>query len=48
MPSRDWRISIRDILQSIGGIERRMASMTFEEFQGDETVCATTTGLVGT
>ncbi len=38
MPSRDWRISIRDILQSIGGIERRTASMSFEKFQGDETV----------
>ncbi|MFP5272077.1 HepT-like ribonuclease domain-containing protein [Coleofasciculus sp.] len=38
MPSRDWRLRLQDILQSITGIEQRTAHITFEEFQNNETL----------
>ncbi|MBR8827291.1 MAG: DUF86 domain-containing protein [Gomphosphaeria aponina SAG 52.96 = DSM 107014] len=38
MPSRDWPLRINDILQSIAAIQQRIAGMTFEEFQKDETI----------
>lgn len=38
MSSRDWRVRIQDILQSIAGIGRVTAGMTFEEFQSHETI----------
>ncbi len=38
MPSRDWRLRLQDILQSITGIEQRTANITFEEFQNNETL----------
>lgn len=38
MPSRNWRLRIQDILQSVAGMERRTAGMIFEEFQTNETI----------
>ncbi|NMG20355.1 HepT-like ribonuclease domain-containing protein [Brasilonema bromeliae] len=38
MPSRDWRLRIQDIVQSIAAIRQRTAGMTFEQFQGNETI----------
>jgi uncharacterized protein with HEPN domain len=38
VPSRDWRLRLQDILQSITGIEQRIANITFEEFQSKETI----------
>jgi len=38
VPSRDWRLRLQDILQSITGIEQRTANITFEEFQNNETL----------
>ena len=38
MPSRDWRLRIQDILQSIAEIQQRTSGLTFEEFQTDKTI----------
>ncbi|GAB4192541.1 MAG: DUF86 domain-containing protein [Coleofasciculaceae cyanobacterium] len=38
MPSRDWRLRIQDIMQSVAGIQGRTAGMTFEDFQANETI----------
>ena len=37
MPSRDWRILLQDILESITEIEQRTKAMTFEEFAKNQT-----------
>ena len=37
MPSRDWRILLQDILESITEIEQRTKGMTFEEFANNQT-----------
>ena len=37
MPSRDWRILLQDILESITEIEQRTKGMTFEEFAKNRT-----------
>jgi uncharacterized protein with HEPN domain len=37
MPSRDWRLRLQDILESITEIERRTRGMTFEEFAKNQT-----------
>ena len=37
MPSRDWRILLQDILESITEIEQRTKGMTFEEFAKNQT-----------
>ena len=37
MPSRDWRIRLQDILESITEIEQRTKGMTFEEFADNQT-----------
>ncbi|TRU31957.1 MAG: DUF86 domain-containing protein [Microcystis aeruginosa Ma_MB_F_20061100_S20] len=37
MPSRDWRILLQDILESITAIEQRTKGMTFEEFAKNQT-----------
>ena len=37
MPSRDWRLRLQDILESIREIERRTKGMTFEEFAKNQT-----------
>ena len=38
MPSRDWQLRIRDILQAAQDIEDFMAGMTFEEFESNKMV----------
>ncbi|HAX80663.1 MAG TPA: DUF86 domain-containing protein [Cyanobacteria bacterium UBA11372] len=38
MPSRDWRLRIQDILQSIAEIEQRTSGITFEEFERNKTI----------
>lgn len=38
MPSREWQLRIQDIVQSITAIRQRTAGMTFEQFQGNETI----------
>ncbi len=38
MPSRDWQLRVRDILNAIASIQRRTAGMSFEEFAENETV----------
>ena len=38
MPSRDWRLRIQDILQSIAEIEQRTRDITFEEFADNQTI----------
>lgn len=35
MPSRNWRLRIRDILESVGAVQGYAAGMTFEEFARD-------------
>lgn len=35
MPSRDWKLRIRDILESVAAVESYVADMTFEAFAGD-------------
>jgi len=37
MPSRDWRLRLQDILESISEIEQRTKAMTFEEFAKNQT-----------
>jgi uncharacterized protein with HEPN domain len=37
MPSRDWRLRLQDILESISEIEQRTKGMTFEEFAKNQT-----------
>ena len=37
MPSRDWRLRLQDILESISEIEQRTKGMTFEEFANNQT-----------
>jgi uncharacterized protein with HEPN domain len=37
MPSRDWRIFLQDILESITAVEQRTKGMTFEEFAKNQT-----------
>ncbi len=37
MPSRDWRLRIQDILESITEIEQCTKGMTFEEFAKNQT-----------
>ncbi|CCI00828.1 HepT-like ribonuclease domain-containing protein [Microcystis aeruginosa] len=37
MPSRDWRLRLQDILESIREIEQRTKGMTFEEFAKNQT-----------
>ncbi|TRU51109.1 MAG: DUF86 domain-containing protein [Microcystis aeruginosa Ma_QC_Ch_20071001_S25] len=37
MPSRDWRLRVQDILESISEIEQRTKAMTFEEFAKNQT-----------
>jgi uncharacterized protein with HEPN domain len=32
MPSRDWRLRLQDILESISEIEQRTKGITFEQF----------------
>jgi uncharacterized protein with HEPN domain len=49
MPSRDWRIRLPDILESITEIEQRTKGMTFEEFvyiQSQEKYLAFSDGLL--
>lgn len=36
MPSRDWKLRIRDILESVAAVESYVAGMTFEAFEGDQ------------
>ena len=36
MPSRDWKLRIRDILESVAAVESYVAGMTFEAFAGDQ------------
>ena len=36
MPSRDWKLRIRDILESVAAVEGYVAGMTFEAFEGDQ------------
>jgi uncharacterized protein with HEPN domain len=38
VPYRKWQFRIQDIVQSITGIQQRTAGMTFEQFQGNETL----------
>ena len=38
MPSRDWRLRIQDILQSITEILQRTEGMKFEDFMADRTI----------
>ncbi|MBD2778896.1 HepT-like ribonuclease domain-containing protein [Iningainema tapete] len=38
MPSREWPLRIQDILKSATVIIERTASMTFEDFQDNETI----------
>ena len=38
MSSRDWQLRIQDIVRSIAAIAQRTAGMTFEDFQGNETI----------
>ena len=42
MPSRDWRLRIQDILESITEIERCTRGMTFEEFAKNQTIVKAT------
>ena len=35
MPSRDWRLRIQDILESVAAVKNYVAGMTFEEFVCD-------------
>ena len=35
MPSRDWKLRIRDILESVAAVESYVAGMTFEAFACD-------------
>lgn len=37
MPSRDWRLRLQDILESISEIEQRTKGMTFEKFAKNQT-----------
>lgn len=37
MSSRDWRLRIQDILESITEVEQRTKGMTFEEFAKNQT-----------
>jgi uncharacterized protein with HEPN domain len=37
MPSRDWRLRLQDILDSISEIEQRTKGMTLEEFAKNQT-----------
>ena len=37
MPSRDWRLRLQDILESISEIEQQTKAMTFEEFAKNQT-----------
>jgi uncharacterized protein with HEPN domain len=37
MPSRDWRLRLQDILESIAEIEQRTQGMMFEEFAKNQT-----------
>ena len=37
MPSRDWRLRLQDILESISEIEQRTKAMMFEEFAKNQT-----------
>ena len=36
MPSRNWKIRIGDILESIHRIQRYTEGMTFDQFEGDD------------
>ncbi len=38
MPSRDWQLRVRDIVNAIASIQQRTAGMSFEEFTENETV----------
>jgi uncharacterized protein with HEPN domain len=38
VPSRNWQFRIRDILQAITAIQKRVQSMDFEDFRKNETV----------
>ncbi|MDY6936753.1 MAG: DUF86 domain-containing protein [Cyanobacteriota bacterium] len=38
MPSRDWRLRVRDILESIEEILQRTADLEFEEFRHNRTI----------
>lgn len=39
MPSRDWRLRIQDIEESIDEILQRTADMEFEDFIANRTIC---------
>ena len=36
MPSRDWKLRIQDILESIAAVESYVVGMSFEEFVSDQ------------
>jgi len=36
LPPRDWRLRVEDILEATDRIERYVADLTFEQFQGDQ------------
>lgn len=38
MPSRDWRLCIQDIVESITEVEQRTVNITFEEFARNRTI----------
>jgi uncharacterized protein with HEPN domain len=38
VPSRDWRLRIQDIVESISEIEQRTRGITFEEFEKNQTI----------
>lgn len=38
VPSRNWQLRIQDILNAVNSIQRRIAEMSFEEFEQNETV----------
>lgn len=38
MRFREWRLRIKDIVQSVAAVTQRTAGMTFEQFQGNETI----------
>jgi uncharacterized protein with HEPN domain len=42
MPSRDWKLRVRDILDAIAEIDRRTLEITFEDFEDDRTIIKAT------
>lgn len=38
MPSRDWQLRVRDILESIEQTQQRTRYLTFEEFEENQTI----------